>query len=215
MKCDVCGQDYDGTHDCPGVPTTISQEEAAPSVAGFAPLYYLRLAMNIVRWNQVAMRRASHDSKAGIYGAVLWFIVAIAIELFVLHPEIVRIEHVATPAVSRSTLVLIFAGGVISGVAAMAVVWFIQVGLCHLICKWFLRTTGTLKGVMRPLLLGSIVNALDVIPVVGDWAYGIAWTAVMILVFEEVDGIDRISALVICIAINVSSHLLVARIFSS
>ena len=46
-----------------------------------------------------------------------------------------------------------------------------------------------------------------------SWVYGIAWTAVMILVFEEADGINRIHALVICLVINVFSHELLGRIF--
>ena len=97
----------------------------------------------------------------------------------------------------------------------MAVLMLVQIGLCHFLCKWFLHATGTLKGVLRPRLLGSIVNALGMIPVIGDWAYGIAWTAVMILVFEEVDGVGRLHALVICLVINAFSHELLGRIFGS
>ena len=52
-------------------------------------------------------------------------------------------------------------------------------------------------GVMRPLVLGWFVNVLILIPVVGIYAAGIAWTAVLMLVFEEVDGIERTQAFLI------------------
>jgi hypothetical protein len=57
--------------------------------------------------------------------------------------------------------------------------------------------------VARPLFLGWFVNVLVLIPVVGIYAAGIAWTAVLMLVFEEVDGIERMQAFLISAGINV------------
>src|SRR6266571_954762 len=71
MKCNVCGQEYGVAHNCAGVAAAMTQEEAAPSPEGFAPLYYLRLAFSIVRWDDISIRRASRDSKALPYGAFL------------------------------------------------------------------------------------------------------------------------------------------------
>ena len=215
MRCDACGQDYEEIHDCAGVPTTITREDGDRSSSGSGLLYYLRLAIDIASWDRVAMRRASHDSKAAAYGAVLWLIIAIPTEIFATRAWVTRVWNIATPETPKTTLSLIFAAGFIFGVAAMAVLMLVQIGLCHFLCKWFLHATGTLKGVLRPRLLGSIVNALGMIPVIGDWAYGIAWTAVMILVFEEVDGVGRLHALVICLVINAFSHELLGRIFGS
>jgi len=56
--------------------------------------------------------------------------------------------------------------------------------------------------VMRPLFLGWFVNVLILIPVVGVFAVGIAWTAVLMLVFEEIDGIGRMQAFLISAGIN-------------
>jgi len=199
MKCDVCGQDYGLAHNCPGVVTaSMTQEEAAPPPSGFAPLYYLRLAFNIARWDDVSIRRASRDFTAGFYGGFFWAIAAMVILLFTALPQMLRTMHV-------SGMVLIFSLGVglIFGLAVMGLITFIQIGLCHLIAKWFFGATGSLMGVMRPLWLGWFVNVLILIPVAGMWASGIAWTAVLMLVFEEADGIGRLQAFAISAGINV------------
>jgi hypothetical protein len=96
----------------------------------------------------------------------------------------------------------------------MGIIAVIQIGLCHAIAKIFLGATGTLAGVMRPLFLGWFVNALILVPVVGVFAVGIAWTAVLMLVFEEVDGIARMQAFLISAGINVvfvAMQLLIPR----
>lgn len=49
MKCELCGQQYGLAHNCAGVAPSMTQEEAVPPPDGFVPLYYLRLALNIVR----------------------------------------------------------------------------------------------------------------------------------------------------------------------
>jgi hypothetical protein len=197
MKCNVCGQDYGLTHNCPGVAPSMTQEEAAPPPDGFAPLYYLRLAFNIVRWDDLSIRRASRDSKAGLYGLFCWTVTAVIILLFTTLPQALRSIHVSGPAVIIGVVV-----GLIFALVVMGIITFIQLGLCHLIAKWFFGGTGSLMGVMRPLLLGWFVNALIVIPFLGLWAAGIAWTAVLMLVFEEVDGIGRLQAFLISAVIN-------------
>jgi hypothetical protein len=197
MKCDVCGQDYGLTHNCPGVAPSITQEEAAPPPEGFAPLYYLRLAFNIVRWDDLYIRRASRDSKAGFYGAFYWVVTALIILLFTALPQMLMAMHVPGPAMIVGLVV-----GLTFGLVIMGIITFIQLGLCHLIAKWFFGGTGTFVGIMRPLLLGWFVNVLGLIPVVGLLAAGIAWSAVLMLVFEEVDGIGRVQAFLISYGIN-------------
>jgi hypothetical protein len=203
MNCNVCGQDYGLAHNCAGVAASMTQEEAAPFPSGFAPLYYLRLAFNIVRWDDVSIRRASRDSKAVFYGAFFWAITALIILLVTAVPQVLRTMNVPRPAMIIGLVV-----GLIFGLLIMGVITFIQLGLCHLIAKRFLGGTGTLIGVMRPLLLGWYVNALILIPFFGTLAAGIAWTAVLMLVFEEVDGIGRLQAFLISAGINVCFFVL-------
>jgi predicted PurR-regulated permease PerM len=62
-------------------------------------------------------------------------------------------------------------------------------------------------GVTRPLLLGWFVNCLVLIPVAGTLAAAIAWTAVLMMVFEEVEGISRLQAFGISAGINVCFFL--------
>jgi hypothetical protein len=199
MKCALCGQEYGLTHNCAGVTAAqTSQEEATPPPGGFAPLYYLRLAFNIARWDDVSVRRASRDSNAVFYGAFFWAITALVILIFTTLPQVLRNTQVSALAMVIGLVV-----GVILGLVVMALITFIQLGLCHLVAKWFFGGTGTFIGIMRPLLLGWFVNALILIPVVGVWPAGIAWTAVLMLVFEEVDGIGRLQAFAISAGVNI------------
>ena len=199
MKCELCGQEYGLAHNCAGIAAAqMTQEEAAPPPGGFAPLYYLRLAFNIARWDDVSIRRASRDSNAAFYGVFFWAITALVILIFTAVPQVLRTTQLSGPAMIIGLIV-----GLIFGLVVMAVVTFIQLGLCHLIAKWFFGGTGTFMGIMRPLLLGWFVNALILIPVVGLWPAGIAWTAVLMLVFEEVEGIGRLQAFFISAGVNV------------
>jgi hypothetical protein len=176
----------------------MTQEEAAPPPEGFAPLYYFRLAFNIARWDDLSIRRASRDFKAGVYGAVLWAITATVILVFTVLPQMLRRMPSSAPGRNVGFVV-----GLIFALLLMGIVTFVQLGLCHAIAKWFFGGTGTLSGVMRPLLLGWFVNGLMLIPVVGPLAAAVAWTAVLMLVFEEVDGIGRLQAFLIAAGINI------------
>ncbi len=182
-----------------------SAERPAVVPETFRALYYFRLAFKIACWDCVSIRSASRDLKAGIYGAVLWAIMAILIMLFDI-PHMLRTFRVSGPA-----LILVVGVGVISGFIGIGLLTLIEVGGAHLIAKLF-GAKGTLMSVMRPSLLGSIVGILNLIPVVGDWAFRIAWTAVLVLVFEEVDSINRIEALAICVVINIAAHQLLGRL---
>jgi hypothetical protein len=198
MRCDVCGQDYGVTHNCKGAPPPITQEEAAPPPDGLAPLYYLRLAFKIARWNDVSIRRAARDTRAGFYGLAIWAITGVVILLPTAISQVLEIMPWSPPAATVALVV-----GLVFALVVMGIITFVQIGLCHVIAKWFFGGTGTLLRVMRPLLLGWFVNALILIPVVGLLAAGIAWTAVLMLVFEEVDGIGRLQAFFISAGINV------------
>jgi bacteriorhodopsin len=197
MKCAVCGMDYGLSHNCSGIAPLQAPEETAPPPSGFAPLYYLRLAFDIVRWDDVAIRRASRDSNALLYGIALFAISVLCIFFRTAFPALSRL-----PAVSTATIVGLVIG-IVFMLAYMGVIVFIQLGACHLIAKWFFGATGTFLGVMRPLLLAWFVNCLILIPVLGMLAAGIAWTAVLMMVFEEVDGIGRLQAFGISAGINI------------
>ena len=65
MRCDVCGQEYQGIHNCAGVPTAITRVDGERPSAGSGPLCYLGLAIKIAPWDRVAMRRTAVRRSAG------------------------------------------------------------------------------------------------------------------------------------------------------
>jgi hypothetical protein len=197
MRCKVCGIDYGVSHECSGLSPGMTLEEVAPPPSEFAPFYYIRMAFNIVRWDDLAIRRASRDPNALVYGAALSAMSAATIFLMTALPHMLTREGKAPEAIFLGLLL-----GLVFVWAYMGLIAVIQIGLCHAIAKVFLDAKGTLVGVMRPLFLGWFVNVLILIPIVGLYAAGIAWTAVLMLVFEEVDGIERMQAFLISAGIN-------------
>lgn len=197
MKCEVCGMNQGLSHICSGIAPALTPEEAAPPPAGFSPGYYVRVAFEIARWDDIAIRRAARDPNALAYGAVFCSITAAIIFLVTALPKMLSREG-ATPGTIFWGLLL----GLVFVWVYMGVIAIVQLGVCHLIAKWFLGATGTFLGVLRPLLLGWFVNGLTVIPVVGTIAAAIAWTAVLMMVFEEVDGIGRLQAFFVSAGIN-------------
>ncbi|HXY25830.1 MAG TPA: hypothetical protein VEI73_14335 [Candidatus Acidoferrum sp.] len=197
MRCNVCGMDYGMTHQCSGIAPQLTAEEAAPAPTGFSPVYYLDLAFRIVRWDDVAIRRASRDPNATYYGAVFWFIAATILFTAIIAPPRMRMASYTDVSTLGTMLAICFA------VAYNGVFVFLQTGLCYVIAKLAFGGTGTYLAVMRPLLLGWFVNCLVIVPVVGLALAGIGWIAVVMMVFEEVDGIGRLQAFGISVGINV------------
>ncbi len=198
MRCQVCGMEYGLSHNCSGVAPVLSPEEAAPFPEGFSPIYYLRLAFQIAGWDDVAIRRASRDPNALLYGAAFSTISSAIIFLVTALPKMVTREGATAGTIFWGLLL-----GLVFVWVYMGAIAFIQFGLCHFIAKCFLGATGTFLGVMRPLLLGWFVNCLILIPVVGTLAAAVAWTAVLMMVFEEIDHIGRLQAFLISAGINV------------
>src|SRR5579863_9953079 len=75
QQCAVCGQAYGMTHACPG-PAANQSAYVVPETwvtpTGFAPFYYLRMAIAIARFDDAAITAASRDSAALIYGVMFW-----------------------------------------------------------------------------------------------------------------------------------------------
>lgn len=197
MRCQVCGLEYAGSHDCAGIAPHLIPEERKPPPDGICPGYYLRMAFGIARWDGVAIRRTSRDPDALFYGAIFSTMAAAIIFLVTaLHKMMTREGATAGTVFWGSLLGLLFVC-VYSGVVAI-----IQIGVCHFIARWFLGGAGTFFAVMRPALLGWFVNCLTPIPVVGPTAAAIAWTAVLIIILEEVDGIGRLQAFFVSAGVN-------------
>ncbi len=160
--------------------------------------YYLGETLKIVGWDDEAIRRNAKDPRATRYGLIIWLG---SILLILLGPRLPWLG-VHMPKSNPIVLPIGLFGGLAFGVAGMAGIATIQVGLCHLIAKWFLGSEGRFVEVMRPLLLGWAVNCLLLMPTGGAMLAAIGWTIVLMMVFEEVDGITRLQAFCICAGIN-------------
>ncbi|HWY44862.1 MAG TPA: hypothetical protein VNX66_15305 [Candidatus Sulfotelmatobacter sp.] len=185
MKCTVCGQDYGVAHNCAGVAAASPVSAVPAPPEGFALGHYLGEAFRIATWDDGAIQRTMNDSRAILYGVIVYAFavsmqLAVPIVRFLLAG---RFEH-ATIVASSVAILLIPA----------AALDLLRVGICHLLSKWFAQGTGKFKQLIGPLFLGSIVYVLLLIPFVGPLLGGIAWIAVFAMVFQEVHGIEPLTA---------------------
>ncbi len=192
QRCPVCGQDYGLTHSCPGaIPSIAAKECVRP--AGFAAGYYFRLALAIARFDDAAILEASRDSNALHYGSFIWLVSALLSFANGIAGPLSQKPHINWLAV----LVAAFVAILFSAIWTLA-----QYGICHLLARWWFHATGTYLGVLRAMLLGSIVLWLIVIPYVGFLVGGFWSIAVLMRVFEEVDGIERMKAFALAFGIG-------------
>ncbi len=197
MRCEACGMVYAGAHECAADAPLRVPEEMLPPPDGICPGYYLGMAFRIVGWDGAAIRRTANDPDALFYGAIFSTIAAGVIFLVTaLHKMLTR-EGATAGTIFWGVLLGVVFVCVYSGAVAV-----VQIGVCHAIARWFLGGTGTLFGVMRPALLGWFVNCLTPTPVVGPPAAAIAWTAVLMKILEEVEGVSRVQAFLISAGIN-------------
>ena len=199
MKCEVCGQDYGVAHQCAGIAAAPDVSDVSPPPKGFALGHYLGEALHIATWNDDAIRRTMNDRNAILHGLVIY---AVAVSLQLAYPVFLfvskgRFEHAAIIASSLAILLL-----------ASVVLDFLKVGICHLLSKWFSAGSGKFTQLLGPLLLGSIVYALFVIPVLGPIFVGIAWIAVFAMVFQEVHGVEPLTSFLYSAGVNIVFFLI-------
>jgi hypothetical protein len=186
MQCTVCGQEYGLTHNCPGITPSVSAEELAPVIPPRFPFfYYLREAYRIVRWDDVAVRRASRDKNALFYGVVIWAIGALLA---------VGVPVISQAARGGEVNWIQIALGIAILLPVLAGLTVLQFGVCHLLARLLFHATGSFVALLRALLLGQLVTWLIVVPYVGLLLAGLGGIAVLMIVFEEVDGIRRLQA---------------------
>lgn len=207
MVCNICGLEYGLSHNCPGPLSAAGQDILsaglqAPTDGGLG--YYLGEAYKIIRWDDIAIRRTAKDSRATLYSILFWLAAMLVILIPTSLSTLSRVLANANPiAMVVGTVV-----GLTVGLFVMGLITFAQLGLCHLIAKWFFGASGKFIELMRPLLLGWFVNCLLLIPVAGMLLAAVGWTAVLMMVFEEVDGIGRLQAFGISAGINICFFIL-------
>jgi hypothetical protein len=204
MKCGTCGMEYGMTHNCAGALPTVAlpeivAEETAPPPRGFSPVHYFREALRIATWDENAIRRISRDPNALFYGIAIWAI------LSSLPLVIVAVELYAAGRSQGALRVLVKLATLLPVDALWALV---QIGICFAVAKSFMAGGGRFVEILRPLLLGSIVFVLLVIPYVGIFAASIAWVCVFAMVFQEIDGVEPLTSYVLSIIVGIATRLL-------
>jgi hypothetical protein len=190
-QCAVCGQAYGMTHACPGASASTSaymvpDQWAAPT--GFAPLFYIRQSIAIARFDDAAILAASRDRAALIYGVIFWLISRLLIYGAMFQIQFRAYWRGYSVSLSQLGFVILFA--IVTDFA-----WILlQYGISHGLARWWFGARGSYLGILRAMSLGSLVLCTYVIPYVGIFIAGIWAMAILMCVFEEVDGIERMKA---------------------
>jgi hypothetical protein len=191
--------EYGLAHNCAGVAPAPDPSASVPPPAGFAPNYYLVEAVRIATWNDAAIARAAQNPKALPYGIFIW---AVAIAL----PLLIRIALLLAGGDSRQARAVALQLAVL--LPATAIYELARIGTCHLFAKWFCAGTGSFAGVIRPLLLGSIVAVLILVPYIGFFAAAIASIAVFMMTFAEVHRIPAMQAFLLSAGVGVAFQMI-------
>jgi hypothetical protein len=198
MICAVCGQSYGITHNCPNV-APLTESEAPPSKVGFPPAYYFMQGWKIIFWDDAAIRRNSRDPSALIYGILFWIIGETL-------PLLLNVSIAVSNGVHLNPSKLALSLGI---VIAGILVEFLRFGLCHLLAKRFFGGDGTYLPLVRALFLGMVGSWLTVVPVLGPLLAGATSTVVIMVVFEELDHIERMQAFLLAVGVNVAFAVLI------
>jgi len=204
--CEVCGQEYGMVHDnCPGEPPP-PEPSAWIAPIGFSPGFYLRQALAIIRLDDDAIVSASRDTNALYYGAFIWSIACLMGLSGTLYRAISQAIQIDWLRLASIVLYLI-------GLNAAIVVC--QYGLTHFIALKWLGAKGRFIGIVRTMWMGSMVQWLVVIPVIGTLVSGLWSICILMKVFEEVDRIDRLRAFALAFVSGLLVQGLARSLFGS
>jgi hypothetical protein len=173
---------------------TVAEDTAPPPGLRFDPVHYFLEAFRILRWDDAAVRRASRDDNSLLYGFLI-LALAPAFPLGIMTLRSIGMGYPVpwTLIASRYAFILAF-----------SFIWIVfQIGLAHVLAKALFGAKGTYASLLRAYLLGQLYQWLAVVPIVGGLLSGIGGIAVLMLVFEEVDGVERMKAFGLAAGIGV------------
>ncbi len=206
IQCAVCGQTYGVTHICPGAGARDAMLAALPlAPKGFAPVYYLRQSIGIARLDDSPIIAAARDRNAVYYGLGIWLIGQLLVFGSRLYPAVARARVINWFAVVFGVSILI----VFDAALVLA-----QYGICHGLARSWFGARGTFVGVLRAMLLGSVVGWLVAIPYIGTILAGLWSVAVLMRVFEEVDRVERMQAFFLSLGTGLIFFVLTTILFA-
>jgi hypothetical protein len=175
--------------------------------AGVALLYYIRQAIAIARFDDGAIVAASRDKRALGYGAIIWLIGQLPIyeSMIYVRVQTASRSHFPINPVQILTSLSVL---IILGIS----VFVAQYGISHSIARLLFGAHGTFPGIIRAMLLGSIVTWANIIPLAGPLITGPWITAILMRVFEEVDGIERMQAFGLAFVTGTAFWILLLRV---
>ena len=170
----------------------VTPPQATAEQLGEGPARDLRAALGIVRMDTEVMAVMSQDPSAIWYGAGLMVAVTV---LSLLVQAVIRQVSINVVAVVVVALVSL----AISAISTAAI---------HGAAKVIFGAKGKYVGLLRVLWLGSVVNVLMIVPVVGSIVAGLWSLLIMMVTFQEIDGIDRIQALGLSLGLSAGVYFL-------
>jgi hypothetical protein len=201
MKCEVCGQDYGLAHNCAGIAAAAEVSDVPAPPEGFALFHYLQEAFRIATWDNSAIRRTINDPRALQYGLLVYLVISLLPSSYYL----VRLISLHDDAAKRVAI------GMAIGLPLGLAFDLGKIGICHLLAKWFSGANGKFTQLLPPLFLGYVVFLLALFPYFGFMAAALAWICVFVMVFQEVDDLEYLTAFLYSASVNVA--LIVISIF--
>jgi hypothetical protein len=180
----------DELHPAPSVSDDVSP---ADSSMRRSPLWYLREATRIARFDHDAITRTSQDPRALLYGACIMAIAVVGQQLSGAVPFGLRQPPPPTLPVAVVAIVAI---------PVQLAVSAINIAVTHGAARLLFSATGHYRALLRVLWLGSVVQWLVVVPVIGQYVAGVWLLLITIVTFEEIDGIERLQALMLVFALG-------------
>jgi hypothetical protein len=161
----------------------------------------LREAIWIARFDHRAIERTAQDRRALFYGACVGAVGVLAGQLA--GPAAFSTRQPQTPPVPAAVVAVV-------AVPVQLLISAINIAIIHGAARLLFGATGRYGALLRVLWLGSIVQWLVVVPVVGLFVAGGWFLLITLVAFEEVDGIERLQALMLVVAFAVLTYVVVA-----
>ena len=174
--------------------TDLQNDPAEPApIQVSGPVRAIRHAIGIARLDTTAMQSASRDRQALLYGAVVAGVAILPQVVAGTFASATLASETLTP--DASAILTVSAVAVIMRLVTSAISTAIMHGAANLL----FGATGSYVGLLRVLWLGSIVQVIAIVPVIGGLVAGIWSLLITLIAFEEVDGIERLQALVLAV----------------
>jgi hypothetical protein len=174
----------------PAIPVEAGGSPPSPA-PGRGVIRYVREGVQIARWDVEAVERTSRDPRALVYGACFLALATLLVEV----PLLLGNE----PDAPRWPFGAI---GVLVGAAGQLAVSAVAAAIVHGAARLLFGATGRYVNLLRVLWVGSVVLWLGVLPLVGALAGGVLYLLVTLVAISEVEGVERLQALVLVVGLR-------------